>query len=211
MFSHLKIFNLLGCLTLIGCQPQSALVPIHEPTLPVELPDVYKISFETNSNVTADRFLMAYDNFALSGPVTVPRVLDFIRMQDGLERGRLLGYVLALDLNGDAYITRAEYERFSSFQKGPNKILGLDDLFIYDENQDDVISMREAILYSRTLHLRAATHDMRPIESYLMLFDVNADGEVTRSEMISRLFTLTPRPKAQPEVKRFGLRRASPQ
>ena len=201
---------LLSCLALTGCQAPTAMAPIESPSLPTELAEAYKASFKQNPEITARRFLMAYDSFALSGPVTQPRVLDFTRMQDGLERGRLLGYVLALDLNGDAQITQTEYHTFSSFQKGPNKILGLDDLFLTDENQDQIISLQEAILYGRKLHDRAATHDMRQIESYLMLFDVNSDGVVTRSEMKARLFSLYSRPLEGSAKQAVGLRRASP-
>ena len=210
MRSRLKILTLLGCLALIGCQPQSTLVPMADPVLPDDLAQAYKLSFKTNPDITAHRFLAAFDSFAATGDVTAPRVLDFTRMQDGLERGRLLGFVLALDLNGDAQVTHAEFERFSTFPKGPNKILGLDDLFQFDENQDQIISMREAILYSRTLHMRAATGDLRPIESYLMLFDVNSDGAVTRSEMKSRLFTLLPKPQTPRADTQPALRSASP-
>ncbi|MEP4050959.1 MAG: hypothetical protein ABJN22_01810 [Litorimonas sp.] len=189
-----KAIGVMCCLGLLGCQPATSITPLEAPDLPVDLPESYRAALYENPEATAQRFVAAFDGLAKTGPVTRRRVQDYTRLQDGLERGRLLGYVLALDLNGDTNITQSEYEVFSSFPKGPNKILALKDLFQSDANQDEIISLPEAVLYSRDLHARAGTQDMRPIESYLMLYDLNSDGEVMRSELTDQLFSLSSKP-----------------
>ena len=214
MFIRRKNINffytvLLGAFGLMGCEPQSAsLPPLEGLDLPPALSASYEASFFERPEITAHHFLTAYDRFAEAGPVTRANVLDYSRMQEALERGRLLGHILALDMNGDGNITRPEFQVYSALPQGANKRLRLEDIFLSDENEDEVISLAEAILYSRELYARATAYEMRPIESYLMLFDVNGDGTVTRPEMKRHLFDLFPIREAEKPRKTAGLRRA---
>jgi len=208
--SYLKYAGSVCLLALMACQQEASVPPLEAIELPSDLSVSLKASFEMNPELTAHHFLSTFDRFAKSGPVTRAIVSDYTRMQDALERGRLLGHILALDMNGDGHITRMEFETYSALPQGVNKRLRLEDLFLSDGNQDGHMSLNETLLYSRKLHARAATHEMRPIESYLMLFDVNGDEEVTRVEMKRRLFELFPIRDAEMVKSSTGLRPTSP-
>ena len=186
----------------MGCKPQSTIAPVAEPELPKALSQSYKTSFRNIAEATALRFLKAYDGFAETGPVTTARVLAHAKVQASLERGKLLTYVLAIDMNGDTKITRTEYEEFSKLPKWSSQLLRMDDLFQSDEDQDGVISLQEAVLYSRKLSARSSAHDMRPIESYFMLFDINQDGVVRRAEIQMSLAQFRPKKTAEASILR---------
>ena len=206
---HTRIIQKLSLLTLaalLGCQAQSPIEP--QPSvamrLPTEFSQSYQISFQENPRLTAQRFLRAYDNFAKYGPVNYATVQDHARLQMSLERGQMLGGILAVDLNDDGLITRIEYETLSRLPNGNKKSERMAGLFEFDENKDDLMTFEEAIKYGQTLNERLPQKTLRPIESYLMLFDLNEDGEVMRDEVVTALYAFLPQSE-----RAFGARQAS--
>jgi len=176
-----------------GCRPaapgadgKKSLAPL-KPSQPIELPlrlsDSYVRSLDAVPALTAQRFFTAYENLAAYGPVTKEKILDHARFHAALERGQFLSYIFAYDLNGDMDITRSEFDALARLPIGSNHALGEAPLFKGDENGDDVISLTEAVRYSRALYAQRSKRALRPIESYLMLFDLNVDGVITRTEM----------------------------
>jgi len=174
-------------MVMLGCrapsQPDASLEPIGDVELPIRLSESYLKSLEAVPELTAQRFLTAYKNLAAYGPVTQDKILDHARFQAASQRGQLLGALLAYDLNGDLEITRSEVDALAVMPPRHNKAIDPASLFEADKNGDDVISLFEATHHSRALYTQRAQKDMRPIESYLMLFDLNTNGVVTRTEM----------------------------
>jgi len=189
MFSRLGYIVSLCLFGLVACGPDSVSTEKQGASqtaataLPATLSESYKRAFFENPRVTALRFLEAYDDVSESGPVTEQRVKDLARLRAGFERGQLLGHIVAMDLNGNASITKTEADLALSLPGWSNKPITFAGLFEADENQDGRISMDEAVRYSHTLYEHAARPNMRPIGSYLMLADLNADGIVMRDEM----------------------------
>ena len=178
---------------IFGCRPAADLAPalpkpaLPAPSLEISLPtrlsESYMKSLDAVPELTAKRFLTAYENLAAYGPVNRDKISNHARFQAASQRGQILGALLAFDLNGDTQITREEFERLARIPTGAKKILGGQPLFKADKNRDEVISAVEAIGFSRALYDLRSKRDMRPIESYLMLFDLNTNGVVTRTEM----------------------------
>jgi len=115
MFRIIKYTGLSAVFAVLGCQAQTSNAPHIETqssvsiSLPSEFSESYKIAFEQNPVLTAQRFLQAFDNFEKFQPVTTEAVKDHARLQASLEQGQLLGGILAVDLNNDNLITRIKY------------------------------------------------------------------------------------------------------
>lgn len=207
-----KKLSLLTVVALLGCQAQTSTTSSIEPQpsvsmrLPTEFSQSYQVSFQENPSLTAQRFLHAYDNFAKYGPVNYATVQDHARLQMSLERGQMLGGILAVDLNADGLITRIEYETLSGLPNGNKKMARIAGLFEFDENADDLMTFEEAIKFGQTLNERLPQRGLRPIESYLMLFDLNSDGEVEREEVVKALYAYLPPSERSPA----GLRASRP-
>ena len=157
--------------------------PVEEIKLPMRLSESYLKSLDAVPELTAKRFFTAYENLAAYGPVTENKIIDHARFQAASQRGKILSALLAYDLNGDLEITRSEVEALSMIAIRPQKTLGSRPFFNADTNRDDTLSFAETLRYSRKLYAEHSQKDMRPIESYLMLFDLNTNGVVTRTEM----------------------------
>ena len=179
----------LTALLLLGCQSETSIEPAPSVSmsLPLEFSESYQIAFRESPRLTAQRFLQAYDGFAKYGPVTADTVQTHARLHTSLERGQILGGILAVDLNADGLITRVEYESLSGIPNGNKKSIRMAELFEFDENQDDLMTLEEAIRFGQDLNERRRQNSLRPIESYLMLFDLNSDGRVLRDEMVRAL------------------------
>ena len=206
--------SLLAALALLGCQAQTSTAPSIEPepsvsmSLPAEFSRSYQIAFQDNPTLTAQRFLQAFDQFEKYGPVTSDAVRNHARLHASLERGQRMGGILAMDLNADGLITRIEFETLSALPNGNKKASRMAGLFEFDENQDDLMTFEEAIRFGERLNASQQTQSLRPVESYLMLFDLNKDARVTREEMVKALFIYLPPEDRSP----LGLRasRVSP-
>jgi len=150
---------LISAAVSVGCSPASSpeqSVPFLEFSdiqLPQRLHDSYMKSLDAVPELTAKRFLTAYENLAVYGPVTDEKIRDHARFQAASERSQFLSHIFAYDLNGDMKITRSEVEALARIPIKPGRTQG----------------------------------GLRPIESYLMLFDLNTDGVVTRTEMMVSL------------------------
>ena len=209
----MKIAQTLGLLTLaalLGCQAQPAAAP--QASVPMPLPSAfsqsYQIAFQKNPKMTAQRFMRAFDSFAKHGPVTAETVQDHARLQMSLERGQVYGGILAVDLNADGLITRVEYETLSGLPNGAKKSDRMAGLFEFDENQDDLMTLEEAIRFGQDLYAVRPENGLRPIESYLMLFDLNADGQVIRDEVVKALHIHLTKP--EPAAPSLRARRITP-
>ena len=160
--------------------------------LPTEFSQSLQAAFRENPPLTAQRFLHAYDGFAKYGPVNTETVQDHARLQASVERGQMLGGILAVDLNADGLITRIEYETLSTLPNGNKKSERMAGLFEFDENEDDLMTLEEAIKYGETFNARLPQKNLHPIESYLMLFDLDEDGVVIRDEVVTALYAYLP-------------------
>ena len=196
----------LVALALLGCQSEVSIDPGPDMSmrLPTEFSQSFQIAFQENPPLTAQRFLQAFDKFEKYGPVTDDAVLNHARLHASLERGQRFGGILAMDLNNDGLITRIEYEMLSELPNGHQKAARMTGLFEFDENKDDLMTFGEAIRFGESLNARAAEPGLRPIESYLMLFDLNKDGQVIREEIVQALYIYLP-----PETRSGGSLRAS--
>ena len=186
----MKIIPKIGCFIcagLLGGQSRPAAAPIVSApqTLPTEFSASYQLAFQKTPHLTAQRFLNAYDDLAAYGPVTYEAVQGHAMLQAFVEKGQGRGGILAVDLNANGLITRIEFETRSAFSNdNANRLAGV---FEFDETQEELMSLEEAVQFGQDLF-------EAPIERYLMIFDVNLDGEVTRSEMKAQLFGLFPKP-----------------
>ena len=184
---------LISAAVSVGCSPAAPpeqSVPFLEFSdiqLPQRLHDSYLKSLDAVPELTAKRFLSAYENLAAYGPVTDEKIRDHARFQAATERSQFLSHIFAYDMNGDVKITRSEVEALARIPIRPHKALGERPLFTADKNGYDMISLYEATHYSRALYMGRTQGGLRPIESYLMLFDINTDGVVTRTEMMVSL------------------------
>ena len=205
-----QTFGLLTLAALLGCQAQPAVAP--QASVPMPLPSAfsqsYQIAFQKNPKMTAQRFLRAFDNFAEHGPVTTQTVQDHARLQMSLERGQVYGGILAVDLNADGLITRVEYETLSGLPNGAKKSNRMAGLFEFDENHDDLMTLEEAVRFGQELYAVRSKKGLRPIESYLMLFDLNGDGQVVRGEMERALHIHLS--KSEPAASGLRARRITP-
>ena len=190
----LKQIYLLALVALLGCQAQPPIEaqPSVSMRLPTEFSRSFQDSFQANPGLTAERFLQAFDGFAKYGPVTSQSVQDHSRLRASLERGQILGGILSIDLNGDGLITRKEYETLSGLPNGNKKFIRMAGLFDFDINQNGSINVEEAILFGENLNALRSQNNLFPIESYLMLFDINTDGEVLREEVVRALYAHLP-------------------
>ncbi len=209
----MKIAQTLGLLTLaalLGCQAQTN--PTPQASAPMSLPtsfsQSYQIAFQKNPKMTAQRFMRAFDSFAKHGPVTAETVQDHARLQMSLERGQVYGGILAVDLNADGLITRVEYETLSGLPNGAKKSDRMAGLFEFDENQDDLMTLEEAVRFGQDLYAVRPENGLRPIESYLMLFDLNGDGQVIRDEVVKALHIHLS--KSEPAASGLRARRITP-
>ena len=173
----------------MGCQGQNAAEPLPPVSLelPTEFSQSYQLAFQANPQLTAQRFLSAYDGFAHYGPVTAESLKNHARLRAATERARGFTDILAMDLNEDGLIIRAEYDALTGLPNGTKKALRLAGLFSFDENQDGYISREEAYVFSQHLNTVRPKNTLRPIESYLMLFDLNGDEQVMRGEVVKAL------------------------
>jgi len=60
-------------------------------------------------------------------------------------------------------------------------------MFEFNENEDDLMTRTEAVKVGEDLTKRRHQDYLRPIESYVMLFDLNSDGHVLRDEVLTSL------------------------
>jgi len=208
-----KCVTLLAVVGLSACQPPAAPSPdnmYHEKilapgvTLPMTLSESYQAAFEAAPQLTALRFLDAYDDFAASGPVTRARVEGHASLRAGMERGQFLGHILAMDLDGDAQITRLELDAALALPGWANKPPAIEQIFGSDDNQDGRISIDEALRFSDTLRAKSAAKILKPIESYFLMSDANGDEIVTRVEMKNYLYEKLDKHNALPPQLRGG-------
>jgi len=185
-----KWLSFLAAAFLIGCQAEtSARAP--QGSVAVDLPTKFdeslELAFQANPEQTAKRILRAHDGFSRVGPVTTASVKDYIRLERAADRARNVSDILSVDLNGDQLVTPAEFEVLPGLPNGYKKAVRLGGLFNYDKNGDTVISLSEAMTFAQALNTARLKTDIAPIGSYLMLFDLNADGQVTRAEILKAL------------------------
>ena len=177
---------LLSCQGDLGAGPSRT-----KETLTIELPTAFGESleraFEVNPEQTATRILRAHDAFSRIGPVTTQSVKNYTRLERSSDRARIITDILAADLNGDQLITRSEFAVLPELPNGYKKAKRLDGLFEHDANRDGYISLHEAFAFAGHLNAARVEGDMHPIGTYLMLFDLNADGTVVRGEVITAL------------------------
>lgn len=181
--------SLFAACLIAGCRDSASIEP--QPrmsmSLPTELSQSLEIAFRENPALTAERFLQTFDRFEKYSPVTQDAVENHARLHATLDRGQRLGGILAVDLNEDGLITRIEFETLSALPNGHDKSVRMAGLFEFDENKDDLMTFEEAIRFGESLNARQDMQTLRPIESYLMLFDRNKDGRVLRDEIVSVL------------------------
>ena len=192
---------------LLGCQGDRAAAPAAQAEQNIELPTHFdenlERAFQANPEQTAQRILRAHDGFSRVGPVTTKSVKDYLRLEAATDRARILTDILAIDLNGDQLITRAEFDVLSNLPNGYRRFVRLDGLFGYDENLDGYISLSESFDFATHRAAAPAKTQMQPLGSYLMLFDLNADGRVMRAEVVKALKAyLTDIQNNQPPLKR---------
>jgi len=120
---------------------------------------------------------------AAYGPVRQEKILNHARFHAATEKGQLVSHILAYDLDGNMEISRSEIEAAEAIPIRPHKALAAQPQLSADKNGDDVITLPEAMEFSRELYAKRSKRNLLPIESYLMLFDLNTDGTVTRTEM----------------------------
>ena len=192
---------------LLGCQGDRAAAPAAQTEQNIELPTHFdenlERAFQANPEQTAQRILRAHDGFSRVGPVTTKSVKDYMRLEAATDRARIMTDILAIDLNGDQLITRAEFDVLSNLPNGYRRFVRLDGLFGYDENLDGYISLSESFDFATHRAAAPAKTQMQPLGSYLMLFDLNADGRVMRAEVVKALKAyLTDIQNNQPPLKR---------
>ena len=192
---------------LLGCQGDRAAAPATQAEQNIELPTHFdenlERAFQANPEQTAQRILRAHDGFSRLGPVTTKSVKDYMRLEAATDRARIMTDILAIDLNGDQLITRAEFDVLSNLPNGYRRFVRLDGLFGYDENLDGYISLSESFDFATHRAAAPAKTQMQPLGSYLMLFDLNADGRVMRAEVVKALKAyLTDIQNNQPPLKR---------
>ena len=194
---NLISLSLLCGFGVIACQPAAEYRPIATPDLPMSLSDDYRADFMETPQSSAAQFLTAYQDFAKSGPVTLDRMEEHLRLQAAAVRGQFLANVLAFDLNGDLDITQSEMHAVRNAPQWDQKTISLADLFEADENQDGRVSFQESVLYSRSLYQKAKPTDWLPIESYLVLSDLDRDGTITDREMKTYIYGQLAQTRAQ--------------
>jgi len=70
------------------------------------------------------------------------------------------------------------------------------------------MTLEEAVRFGQELYAVRSEKGLRPIESYLMLFDLNADGRVVRDEVVKALYIHLPKP--EPAAPSLRARRITP-
>lgn len=180
------IIGFLAACLFFGCQEDpSARAP--QASAEIELPSAFdeslELAFQANPEQTAKRILRAHDGFSRVGPVTTQSVKDYMRLERSADRARIVTDILAIDLNGDQMITRAEFDVLPTLPNGYKKAARLSGLFEHDKNNDTYISLSEALIFAEQLNTARFKNDIHPIGSYLMLFDLDADGRVMRAEV----------------------------
>ena len=180
---------ILGCTVLAGCQAEAVSAPQQNASgdLPSEFSETLQTAFQDTPVLTAEGFLSVHAHFAQSGPVTQQAVEDYLRVQMATQQAKTLNDILATDLNGDQFVTRAEYDHSMSLPGGAKNAVRLAGLFAFDKNQDGHISMLEAIDCAENLESLRPQNEIYPLERHLMLFDLDADGQVIREELILAL------------------------
>lgn len=172
--------GLFICAALLGGQGQLSAAPtLNSPkTLPMQLSSSYETAFRKTPQLTSQRFLRAYDGLSAYGPVTYEAVHGHALLQALIEDGQGRGGILAADLNAKGFITRIEFETRSAFSNdGSDRLAGI---FEFDETLEELMTLEEAVQFGQDLF-------EAPIERYLMLFDLNADGLVVREEVVTGL------------------------
>ncbi len=186
-------FAVISAILLLGCQGERSQSAALTPTgaravdLPQRFDDSLEKAFQRNPKQTAQRILRAHDGFSRAGPVTTESVKNYIHLEAAAARAQFLSDIMASDLNGDSLITPAEFAVLPRLPNGYKKARRLDGLFSHDKNQDGYISLAEAYDFASALKAARMKSDIAPIGSYLMLFDLNADGTVLRAEMTKAL------------------------
>ena len=155
--------------------------------LPTRFDESLERAFQANSEQTAQRILRAHDAFNRIAPVTTQSVKNYMRLETATDRAHILADILAMDLNGDAVITRAEFDVLRGLPNGYKKSARLGDLFGHDDNRDGYISLGEAFAFAEHMAADRAEMKLPSIGSYLMLFDLNADETVSRAEAVKAL------------------------
>ena len=174
--------GLFICAAFLGGQGQefaSAAPTVSAPSaFPREFSPSYAIAFRKTPQLTAQRVLRAYDGLAKYGPVTYEAVHGHAMLQSFVEKDQGRGGILAAELNASGYITRIEFETRSAISNGRSDRLA--GVFEFDETHDELMSLEEAVQFGQDLF-------EAPIERYLMLFDLDADGLVARDEVVTGL------------------------
>ena len=176
---NLKI-GLFICAALLGGQGQPSAAPtLTSPqTLPTGLSPSYILAFRKSPQLTAQRFLDAYDGLAVYGPVIHESVHGHALLHAFIENRQGRGGILAADLNAQGFITRIEFETRSAFSmENADRMAGV---FVFDETQEELMTLADAVKFGQDLF-------EAPIERYLMLFDLNADGYVMRDEVVNAM------------------------
>ena len=86
--------------------------------LPTRFDESLERAFQANSEQTAQRILRAHDAFNRIAPVTTQSVKNYMRLETATDRAHILADILAMDLNGDAVITRAEFDVLRGLPNG---------------------------------------------------------------------------------------------
>lgn len=204
----IQYIGLFAALLIMGCRETVSIEPKPRMSmsLPTELSQSLDIAFRDNPAFTAERFLQTFDRFENYSPVTRTAVENHARLHATLDRGQRLGGILAVDLNEDGLITRIEFETVSALPNGHDKSVRMAGLFEFDKNKDDLMTFEEAIRFGESLNARANAQTLRPIESYLMLFDRNNDGRVQRDEMVEVMNTYLAQSGRYETASHVGLR-----
>ena len=130
--------------------------------------------------------MQAYDGLAAYGPVTYESVHGHALLHAFIENGQGRGGILAADLNAQGFITRIEFETRSAFSmESTNRLTGV---FEFNESEDELMRLDDAVKFGQDLF-------EAPIERYLMLFDLNADGQVMRNEVVNAMEAYVPKPE----------------
>jgi hypothetical protein len=153
------------------------MAPASSPYLPDALSPTYQIALRKNPAFTAKLFLQAYEDVAASGPVTSDAVQAYVQRQIASGPQPARGGIVSAKLNTEGFITRLDVKLGGATPKP------LGAIFEFSAAQEALMSFEESVAFGQELFSAQPEENIFPIESYLMLFDLDGDGTVAREEV----------------------------
>lgn len=131
------------------------------------------------------RMLRAFDKHAQDGVVRAEQVHLLTTQYEAKIRGKMIGDILKLDLDGDNHLSPSEFGAIND-RKSTMWMSALDRKLPYtdaDTNKDGSLSLKEMQQFSREYAQDRSPSRSRQEALYFMAFDTDKNGSLTRAEL----------------------------